>query len=156
MRQAEVLNLHWKIPASPPESGAWGVVHADQSKIVVHQSKNGERRSVPLVGAAAIELGKIEKRDDTTLVFPSATDPQKPMSMRTAFECAVRAAGIANFRYHDLRHCTASYLAMNGATMADIAGVLGHKTLAMAKRYSHLSESHVAGVLERMNERMLG
>ena len=112
MRQAEVLNLHWKIPASPPETGAWGVVHADQSKIVIHQSKNGERRAVPLVGAAATELGKIAKQDDTTLVFPSATDPLKPMSMRTAFERAVQAAGIENFRYHDLRHCTASYLAV--------------------------------------------
>jgi site-specific recombinase XerD len=76
--------------------------------------------------------------------------------MRTAFERAVNAAGIESFRYHDLRHCTASYLAMNGATMAEIAGVLGHKTLAMAKRYSHLSESHVSGVLERMNREVIG
>ena len=34
----------------------------------------------------------------------------------------------------------ASYLAMNGATLAEIAETLGHKTLAMVKRYAHLSE----------------
>ena len=41
---------------------------------------------------------------------------------------------------------------MNGATLAEIAEVLGHKTLQMVKRYAHLSDQHVAGVVERMNK----
>jgi site-specific recombinase XerD len=45
---------------------------------------------------------------------------------------------------------------MNGASMAEIAEVLGHKTLQMVKRYSHLSEAHTAGVVERMNQRIFG
>jgi hypothetical protein len=32
-----------------------------------------------------------------------------------------------DFRFHDLRHSAASYLAMNGASLAEIAEVLGHK-----------------------------
>ena len=63
-------------------------------------------------------------------------------------------AGIEDFRFHDLRHSAASYLAMNGASMAEIAEVLGHKTLQMVKRYSHLSEAHTAGVVTAMNERI--
>ena len=59
-------------------------------------------------------------------------------------------------KWHDLRHSTASYLAMNGATLAEIAEVLGHKTLAMVKRYAHLSEDHTADVVERMNARIFG
>ncbi len=43
--------------------------------------------------------------------------------------------------FHDLRHSAASYLAMSGATLAEIAEVLGHKTLAMVKRYAHLTEA---------------
>ena len=39
---------------------------------------------------------------------------------------------------------------MNGASLAEIAAVLGHKTLSMVKRYSHLSDSHTAGVVEKM------
>ena len=66
------------------------------------------------------------------------------------FAEAVRRAGIEAFRFHDLRHSAASYLAMSGATLSEIAAVLGHKTLAMVKRYSHLSEDHTAGVVERM------
>jgi integrase len=61
----------------------------------------------------------------------------------------VKKAGLADFHFHDLRHTTASYLAMGGGSIAEIASVLGHKTLAMVKRYSHLSEQHTAGVLER-------
>lgn len=45
---------------------------------------------------------------------------------------------------------------MNGASLAEIAEIVGHKTLQMVKRYAHLSDSHVAGVLEKMNARMLG
>ena len=44
---------------------------------------------------------------------------------------------------------------MNGAALAEIAAVLGHKTLAMVKRYSHLTEQHTTGVVERMNAKYL-
>ncbi len=68
----------------------------------------------------------------------------------------LKNAQISDFRLHDLRHSTASYLAMNGATLLEIAEVLGHKTLQMVKRYSHLAESHTASVVERMNKKLFG
>jgi len=73
-----------------------------------------------------------------------------------AWRYARQKAGIKNFRFHDLRHSAASYLAMNGASLAEIAEVLGHKTLAMVKRYAHLSEQHTARVVERMNTAIFG
>jgi integrase len=65
-------------------------------------------------------------------------------------------AGIEDFRFHDLRHSAASYLAMNGATLTEIAEVLGHKTLQMVKRYAHLSETHTHSVVASMNEKIFG
>ena len=65
-------------------------------------------------------------------------------------------AEVINFRWHDLRHCTASYLAMNGATMTDIAAILGHRTLDMVKRYAHLSDDHVSNVVASMNAKIFG
>ena len=88
-------------------------------------------------------------------MFPGRRDPSKPVDLRAPFALALKRAEITDFRWHDLRHTAASYLAMNGASPAEIAEVLGHKTLAMVKRYSHLSEAHTAGVVERMNERFL-
>jgi len=84
------------------------------------------------------------RRIDTELVFPDATG-KRPVGIREAFEDAVKRACIADFRFHDLRHSFASYLAMNGATLAEVAEVLGHKTLAMVKRYAYLSEAHTRG-----------
>ena len=41
-------------------------------------------------------------------------------------------------------------LATQGASLREIADVLGHKTLAMVKRYSHLVVDHKARVIERL------
>jgi integrase len=78
------------------------------------------------------------------------------VDLRKPWETALARAEIADFHFHDLRHSAASYLAMNGASLAEIADTLGHKTLQMVKRYSHLSEAHTAAVVSRMNERIFG
>jgi integrase len=88
-------------------------------------------------------------------LFPRR-DGQGPIDIRKAWENARNAAGLKDFRFHDLRHSTASYLAMNGASLVEIAEVLGHRTLQMVRRYAHLSESHVKDVVGRMNTRYLG
>jgi site-specific recombinase XerD len=76
--------------------------------------------------------------------------------MRTAWENTVRRAGLADFHFHDLRHTFASYLAMQGASLREMADALGHKTLAMVMRYSHLTEPHTRSVVERMNRAVFG
>lgn len=136
----------------------WGQIDVQRRVAVLHETKNGERRVLPLAGHA-LEL--LEKRAEvrrrgTELVFPGRTDPHKPVDLRTPFQSALRTAGIEDFRWHDLRHSAASYLAMGGASLAEIAEVLGHKTLAMVKRYAHLSEAHTSAVVERMNNRIFG
>ena len=81
---------------------------------------------------------------------------QKPINIRSAFKYAMERADVKDFHWHDLRHCTASYLAMNGASLAEIAEVLGHKTLSMVKRYAHLSDGHLSKVLASMNAKIFG
>lgn len=78
------------------------------------------------------------------------------MNLQHPWEDAVAKASLEDFRFHDLRHSAASYMLMNGATIAELAEVLGHKTLQMVKRYSHLSESHTRGLVERMNAAVFG
>jgi cytochrome c553 len=68
---------------------------------------------------------------------------------------ARKAAKLTDFRFHDLRHTTASYLAMNSATLVEIAGVLGHRDLNTVRRYAHLSDSHLADKVESMNRRFI-
>jgi integrase len=124
--------------------------------LILHETKNGERRRIPLSGQG-LELLKMHskiRRLDTDLLFPGKTG--KPVRLEKAWNAVLKQADIHDFRWHDLRHCTASYLAMNGASLAEIAEVLGHKTLQMVKRYSHLSDSHLSSVLSDMNYKIFG
>jgi len=143
-RQSELLQLTWKN------------VDLQRNRITFLDTKNGEIRSVPLQGLA-FELVEKRSKDRSTnsdLVFPSRQSPNTPLSISSIFQRAVKQAKIEDFRFHDLRHSAASYLAMNGATLAEIAEVLGHKTLQMVKRYAHLTDQHTSSVVASMNEKI--
>jgi len=142
-RKQETLSLTWRD------------VDLRRAQLTIEHSKNGERRTLPLAGRALQTVQALAKvrRIDTPLLFPRA-DGRAPLDLRYAFHQALRAAGIPDFRFHDLRHTFSSYIAMNGASLLEMAEALGHKTLAMVKRYAHLSEAHTAGVVARMNAAM--
>lgn len=144
-RKMEICNLDWED------------VDLQRGVITLHDTKNGERRALPLVGISKDLMKQHFKNrnENSKKVFP-AKNLKDAIDIRTPFETALKKAQIEDFRWHDLRHSCASYLAMNGATLAEIAGVLGHKTLSMVKRYSHISEAHTAGVVERMNNSIFG
>lgn len=144
-RKNEILTLRWED------------IDFKRGLITIHYTKNGERRSLPLKGYA-LELvqGHSKVRSlKNDYVFPSLKSGH-PIDIRTAWENAVKKAEITDFKFHDLRHSAASYLAMNGASLAEIAEVLGHKTLQMVKRYAHLSEAHTSKVVESMNRKIFG
>ena len=89
--------------------------------------------------------------------FKGATDAS-PADLDAPWRVVRQTAGLVgarHFRFHDLRHTTASYLTMNGASLAEVAEALGHRTLVMAQRYSHQSGEHVRSTLERMANRFL-
>lgn len=120
----------------------WNTINLERGTLTFTDTKNGTSRTVPVTGLA-LELlrGK----------------PQKPGKLfarnwRKAFETAMKRAGLVDLRWHDLRHSAASYLAMNGASLLEIAEILGHKSLEMVKRYAHLSEPHTTGIVARMNQ----
>lgn len=64
-----------------------------------------------------------------------------------AFRRATRQAGIADFRFHDLRHDFASQLVMKGANLRIVQMLLGHKDFRMTTRYAHLSQEHLQEVV---------
>jgi len=165
-RREEIMGLRWQ------------QIDFDRRVAVLLETKNNEMRLLSLSGPALQLLRERSKvrRLDTDLVFPAkhlhrrrgqqapaqegttreAKPPEiRPIDLRAPWEQALAEAGIEDFRWHDLRHSAASYLAMSGASLAEIAEVLGHKTLAMVKRYSHLSEAHTASVVERMNAKFI-
>lgn len=96
-----------------------------------------------------IELNKF-KDQEPQLIFNSEIKPNKPYEFYKLWKKALAQAQIEDFRFHDLRHTTASYLAQSGASLLEIADVLGHKQIQMTKRYAHLCIEHKSKLINRV------
>ena len=141
-RYSEITNLTWK--------------NVDMKHKQFHflNTKNGEDRGVAITSNVYEELKEFKKvqKIGSNLVF--SNNENNVLYLRGQFERALKRAKIKDFHFHDLRHTAASYLAKGGASLLEIATILGHKTLAMVQRYSHLTKGHTATVLETMNQEM--
>lgn len=155
MRLTEIMSLRWRNVLV--EDGA------DMGLLVMEKTKNGDARTSPLAEDAfkAVMVLRDKARKDNAdrvpanqLLFPSDTVENKPVEIRKAWETCRKRAELDDFRFHDLRHTAGSLLAMSGASTREIAEVLGHKTMAMAKRYSHLTQKHLGSVVANMNQRL--
>ncbi len=145
-RQAEVMTLRW------------GQIDFKRQVITLEKTKNGETRSIPLVGEAFTLLqrrAKVRNLKDDRL-FPPTENARKAqhLALRQPWEAALKAAAITDFHWHDLRHTAASYLAMSGVSLVEIAKLLGHRTMTMVARYSHLSDGHIVQTGEKLAARL--
>ena len=138
-RKGELLSLQW------------ANVDLDRRVVRFTDTKNGDQRTVPLAASAVATLKAWRaNRLPVGPVFAVNIG-----TIDQSWQEARAGAGLDDVRFHDLRHSAASYLAMSGASLMDIAAILGHKTLAMVKRYSHLSEQHTTAAIDRMAEKFL-
>jgi integrase len=138
MRLSEILSL------------TWDCVDFDLGVITVLNSKNSELRNIPLNTILTEELGRLKLHPNSEYVFARKSG-QPPLSIRTAWENALKRAGIKDFRFHDLRHTFASNLVMAGADIVTVKELLGHKTVAMTMRYAHLNQEHKKRVVSYLD-----
>jgi len=133
---------------------SWEDVDLDQGTILLQDTKNKERRGLALHGVVLemLQTKAFSTAEKHGLIFPSTKKKKVPVNFRKSFLTALDLAGIKDFTWHDIRHTTASYLAMQGATSNEIAEILGHKSLDMVKRYSHISQAHSSSVLKKLNQ----
>jgi integrase len=131
----------------------WTDVDLKTGRALVRETKNGVQRTLPLAGKAleALRELKLQRSARSEYVFAHPSGAAGPYHhFDSHWYEALETGAISNFHFHDLRHTTASMLAAQGASLLEIADVLGHKTLAMVKRYSHLIVDHKAKVIQRM------
>lgn len=127
MRQGEILNL------------TWNQIDFDNKLAHLTETKNGSPRSVPLVDPVLEEL--------TTLFQTRDPAKERIFASKTAFGCidinkpwneALKSAEIKGFVFHSIRHHFASLAARSGASNLQLKTAMGHKTLQMLERYTHL------------------
>lgn len=147
MREGEILALRWRN------------VDFESGVLIVEDSKSGEARRVPLHPALADEL--LPRRgapDDYVAIMPSrrrrdkTTDKELPPSrdphtVSQAFRRAARSIGRPDLCFHSARHVHATRLLAVGASLPEVAATLGHKTLAVARRYAHVSPARLAALV---------
>ncbi|MDO8738320.1 site-specific integrase [Candidatus Deferrimicrobium sp.] len=150
MRKSEILGLRWREIKD-------GAIY-----LAGERTKNGKAREIPVSAPLTEEFGRLQRlRDAAKVVLASDlvfAPPRRrtvrrmghlevvtgPMiDIRSAFETAKKKAEIPEgFRFHDLRHTTASWLKMGGADDYTVMEILGHSDIKMMKRYAHLDQAH--------------
>ena len=141
MRKGELLGLQW------------GQVSFEQGIISLFDTKNHERRDIPMDETVKVILKGIERKGD--LIFSSRVGIRiNETQLHFVFHEALEKSGITDFRWHDLRHTFASNLIMQeGVELNDVRELLGHKNISMTLRYAHLSPGHktrVINILDRV------
>jgi integrase len=145
-RKQEICHLRW------PE------VDFAQGLLRLLKTKTHVPRCVPLLGEARALLAALasQRRVGVPWVFPTPRmEGCQPIFIDASWCSAVKKAGIAPCRFHDLRHSFASYMAMSGASLRDLAEVLGHQKLQHTMYYAHLMPSHTADMVARMGAQFL-
>jgi len=85
-------------------------------------------------------------------VFCENDSPTHKRNVQRDFKKALKQAGIEDFRFHDLRHCFASWNRQAGVDIDTLADLMGHKDTRMTRRYAHITPAHLSravGLLEK-------
>ena len=148
MRIGEIFNLHWQDLNF--RSGMIDVVSREG-----HLTKTNKSRSIPMSAFLTNVLRKHPRRIASPYVFPGR-DGRKRGDINRVFHRARKAAEIAHFTVHDLRHTFASWAVMNGVHLVTVSKLLGHTDIKQTMRYAHLAPDYLKGSVAFLDGHNLG
>ncbi len=141
MRRGEILGLKWHD------------IDVKRNIITLLDTKNGEKREVPMSEQVKTALIRLRKHPDCAYIF--CNEKGQPVhDIRKSYSTALRKSGIKDFRFHDLRHTFASQLVMAGVDINTVRELLGHKDITMTLRYSHLAPRHKQHAVDILSKKM--
>lgn len=145
-----IVSVHTGMRLTEQFSCKWSQVNLRLKTIELTDTKNSTARTVRLnaEAVAAIESLRRPGQKGTDVVFPTGA---ADYDQGDWFHPACTEAKIADYLWHCNRHTFCSWLAMAGATERQIMEAAGHKSLAMAARYSHLSPEHHQSVVDLLS-----
>ena len=151
---ALLVSLHTGMRAGEQFGLQWPDVSFTRKTITLARTKVGRTRHIPLNSIALEAFKKLRRAKSVT---ESATGPVflyadgNPIrSVRGWFEPAIEKAEIRDYTWHCNRHTFASRLVMAGVDIRTVAQLMGHSTIQMTMRYSHLAPEHTQAAVERL------
>ncbi len=141
MRKSEILHL------------TWNRVDLKNRIILLDKTKNGERREIPINQTLFYTLSGIVRNIKTDYVFYNPETLKPYYDLKKSFAAALKKAHIIDFHFHDLRHTFASRLVMGGVDLTTVKELLGHKSITMTLRYSHLASAHIQNAVKVLDNK---
>ncbi|MBO6899562.1 MAG: tyrosine-type recombinase/integrase [Shimia sp.] len=115
-------------------------------------TKSGVERYVPLSDAVVSLLERVPRFDGCDWVFANPKTLEPFRVIFHSWDTARTRAGLRDVRIHDLRHSFASFLVNAGCSIYDVQKLLGHSTVTMTQRYSHLSQERLLNAANTAGE----
>jgi len=131
----------------------WHDIDIKRNIIHLNKTKSGEKREVPMNTVAQKAIIGVLKHPDSQYIFCNK-DGESYGDIKKSFLTSIKKSGIVDFHFHDLRHTFASQLVMSGVDLNTVRELLGHKSLEMTLRYSHLSPDHKKRAVDILGKRM--
>ena len=131
----------------------WSNVNFQAGVLTIPRSKNGEARYIAMNDRVVELLRSLSSRMKSQYVFPSETGVTQFSAnnfINRIWNPARAKASLADLHWHDLRHTFASRLVMRGVDLRTVQELMGHKTITMTLRYSHLSPTHQRAAVQRL------
>ena len=157
LKDMTVFTLATGLRASNVTGLQWQDVDMDKCHAWIHpdQAKTKKAISVPLnSNAMSVLKSCIGKHPHS--VFTYKDNPIEQCNTK-AWRNALKRAGIANFRWHDLRHTWASWHVQNGTSLQELQLLGGWSSFEMVLRYAHLSSDHLRNAADRIGSiRLVG
>ena len=141
-----LLALHCGLRAGEIFSLTWGDVDMERGVLALRDTKSGKTRAAIMTDAVRAMLEGRERGGHASLVFP-ARGGGKIVQVSDAFNRTVQALGLNDgvedsrqkLVFHSLRHTFASWLVEQGVDLYTVKELMGHGSITMTERYSHLA-----------------
>lgn len=140
-RELITLAIETAMRAGELRTLEWSRIDLEAPTALLPDTKNGERRVVPLSSRAVEVLSGLRLDTGGEGVFPTLTTVDV---VTNKFRRLCKKAGVVGLRFHDLRHEATSRLFERGLNMMEVAAITGHKDLTALKRYTHLRAEDLA------------
>ncbi|MGL5041081.1 MAG: tyrosine-type recombinase/integrase [Aeromonas sp.] len=126
----------------------WCDIDFERQRALVAVTKNGKPRQLKLTDEVIEELRRFRGIGEAPIFVNEKVNPLRPWVHFDQVWKDARAAAGVHIKFHGLRHTCASWLAMEGHGVQTVANIMGHRSLSMTMRYSHLCDDFEHGAVQ--------
>lgn len=147
MRRGELAGLKWDCVDLERRQITVKRSYCFKANMLRSETKSKRIRRIPINGVLHELLSNLQASTSSDMVFPNVDFNHIARYIKKD----AKNAGVKPIRFHDLRHSFASIFMMAGGSIYELQKILGHSSIRMTERYSHLAPDHLQGATDILN-----